>query len=116
MSGPYEHQDLNQVVFRKPTKKSSNNTHSKKPDNIISTIKVYDPANPDAEPMIKPKMIDVEFSKQLVDARVAKGMTQKQLANALSIDVSIINDYERGQGVKSGPIVSKMKRYLGIHH
>jgi ribosome-binding protein aMBF1 (putative translation factor) len=113
-STPYEHQDLNYVIIKKKDLKKQ--THTSRPDNVVSVTKVYDPENPDAEPMIKPKIIEAEFGKQIIAARVAKGMNQKQLANALSIDAAVIAEYERGTGIKSGRVVSKIKKYLNIHN
>ena len=115
-STPYEHQDLNNYVIRKKDLKKPTHSLPVKPDNVVSVTKVYDPTDPDGEPMIKPKIIEAEFAKQITNARLVKGMTQKQLANALSIDVAVIAEYERGTGIKSGPVVSKIKRYLNIHN
>jgi ribosome-binding protein aMBF1 (putative translation factor) len=86
-----------------------------KTPNTVKMEKIYDPKNPDVEPEVKPVMIDNEFGKQITTARCIKKMTQKQLAVAINIPVSVINDYEKGQGVRNGNYVSKIKNYLGIH-
>jgi len=65
--------------------------------------------------MIKSDKIDPEFSKQIIKARLEKKMTQAQLAHALSLDVSIVKDYENGTAKKNGMITSKIKKYLGIN-
>lgn len=86
-----------------------------KTSTAITCEKLYDPNNPDAEPEIRPVMIDNEFGKQIAAARCAKKMTQKQLAAAICIPVNIISEYEKGQGVRNGNYVNKIKTYLGIH-
>lgn len=60
-------------------------------------------------------LVDKEFSKQITTARLAKKMTQAQIAHALSLDVSIIKTFENGTAKHSGPIVSKLKKYYNIH-
>lgn len=81
---------------------------------IKNTVqKIFDPNNPD-EPEVKPVLIERDFGLAIQKARTAKGLTQKELANALSIPVSVINDYEKGTGVRNGNYVSKIKKYLSI--
>lgn len=57
--------------------------------------------------------ISVELRLQIQKARVAKGLTQKQLAGAMSIPVSIIQGYEGGKVVPSGAFLAKLERHLG---
>ena len=57
---------------------------------------------------------DKNFGLEMQQARTRLNLTQKQLANALSLPVSIINDYEKGQGVRVGANISKIKKFLDI--
>lgn len=59
--------------------------------------------------------VDKEFSKQILQARLAKKMTQEQLAKALSLGLDVIKTYENGTARHNGIIVSKIKKYLNIH-
>jgi ribosome-binding protein aMBF1 (putative translation factor) len=59
--------------------------------------------------------VDKEFSKQILQARLSKKMTQEQLAKALSLGVDVIKKYENGTARHNGGIVSKIKKYLNIH-
>ncbi len=86
--------------------------HANKTTNAIKTEKFYDPKNPDAEPEIRPVMIDKDFGQQIIKARTSKGMTQQQFASALSIPLKVINEYERGVGVRNGNHVSKIKNWI----
>jgi len=115
-----DHQQWDPVILTKKNPNAKVTTtvpkqHINKTPNGIKVEKIYDPNNPDAEPEIKPVMIDVEFGKQIAAARCAKQMTQKQLAAAINIPAHVITDYERGQGVRNGNYVSKIKNYLNIH-
>jgi ribosome-binding protein aMBF1 (putative translation factor) len=116
-----DHQQWDPVILKKTNPNATKVTttvpkqHINKAQSAIKTEKIYDPNNPDAEPEIKPVMIDSEFGKQIATARCAKNMTQKQLAAAINLPVNVINEYERGQGVRNGTYVSKIKSYLGIH-
>ena len=115
----HSHQDWNSVTIGKVTKTNENTQtiskpHVSKPSNGIKVEKIIDPNDPDAEPETRPVMITHTLSQQIQQARVAKGMTQKELANALSIPVAVINEYERGDAVHNINYITKIKNYLGI--
>lgn len=85
------------------------------PTHGVKVKKMYD--NPDdksEEPDILPVMTDQKFGQMIQTARTAKKMTQKELANALNIPVSIISDYEKGSAIHNSIYVGKIKTYLGI--
>ena len=63
---------------------------------------------------LKHKKIDSELSKKIQQGRLSKGLTQKQLANSLSIPVAEINQMECGQFKYNGQKISKVKRFLSI--
>lgn len=115
------HQQWDQVIITKNNPNANKTTvtiakeHINKTPNTIKIRKIYDANNPDAEPDIRPVMIDTEFGKQIAAARCVKKLTQKQLALAINLPVNVINEYERGQGVHNANYVSKIKNYLGIH-
>lgn len=115
----FTHQNWDSITIGKTTKTSENSQtvvkqHVSKPSNGIKVEKIIDPNNPDAEPETRPVMITHTLSQQIQQARVAKGLTQKELANALSIPVSVINEYERGDAVHNINYITKIKNYLGI--
>jgi len=117
------HQDWNtQIVNGKmhdASKKASSvkktivTSHINKQETNLTVKKIYDLENPNAEPEIRPVMIDKEFAKNMMAARVAKKMTQKQLAGACALDVSIINQYEQCKAVRNGQYITKIKKVLG---
>jgi len=115
----FTHQNWDSVTIGKTTKTSENSQTVvkpcvNKPSNGIKVEKIFDPNDPDAEPETRTVMITHTLSQQIQQARVAKGLTQKELANAISIPVSVINEYERGDAVHNVNYITKIKNYLGI--
>jgi ribosome-binding protein aMBF1 (putative translation factor) len=116
-----DHQQWEPVIL---TKKNPNankvtttvpKTHINNNQTAIKTEKIYDPNKPEADPEIRPVMINSEFGKKISEARCARKLNQKQLAAALCIPAHVINEYERGQGVHNVAYVNKIKTYLGLH-
>ena len=103
-------QDWKNVVFHKETKQKP---IIKTDVSCTNTVKkIYDKEKPDMEPEIKPIEIDKEFGLKIQKARLSLEMTQKDFANAISIPVSIINDYEKGKGIRNGIYISKINNYI----
>lgn len=55
-----------------------------------------------------------DFTTALQQARLAKKMTQAQLANAISEKASVVNEYESGKAIPNGAIIQKLNRALGV--
>lgn len=112
------HQDWTPVIWNKNKstveKEKIPKQYLNKVNNAIKVEKIYDPDNPEAEPEIRPVMIEQSFGQLITQARLTKGLTQKQVANALSIPIAVINEYERGIGVRDGNYISKLKKYFNI--
>lgn len=56
-----------------------------------------------------------ELSKSIAQARLAKKMTQAQLATAINERPQVIQQYEAGQAIPNPQILNKLDRALGIH-
>lgn len=63
----------------------------------------------------KIKYIDIELSKQIVAARLAKKLNRKQLAQGMMIQESIVADYETGKAIYNGQMINRFKNFLGIN-
>ena len=63
----------------------------------------------------KHQTVDKELSKAINQARLAKKMTQKDLATAINERPQIIQEYEAGKAIPSPQILSKLDKALGIH-
>mmetsp|Transcript_9325 Transcript_9325/g.12999 ORF Transcript_9325/g.12999 Transcript_9325/m.12999 type:complete len:142 (-) Transcript_9325:225-650(-) len=60
----------------------------------------------------KHRKIPVEFKKALMKARQAKKLSQKQLAQMIQVQASVIQQYENGKAIPNGQIISKLSRAL----
>jgi putative transcription factor len=63
-----------------------------------------------AEPLPK---ITVELKTAIQQARIAKKLSQKELAQQINIPVSVINDYEKGNAIPNNNFIAKLEKFLG---
>merc|ERR1711964_803917 len=80
--------------------------------NAQSGAAVYARKLDEAEIPELPK-VSHSFKVELQKARVAKKLSQKDLATKLNVKPSVIQDYESGKVVPDGALVAKMQRVLG---
>lgn len=64
------------------------------------------------EPDIKPKIVSKEYGIKMQQYRQAFNKSQQDMANALSIPINTIRDYERGTAIYNANITTKINRYL----
>lgn len=57
--------------------------------------------------------VDLNLSKAIQQARMAKGSTQDGLAKLLNIDKKIIAEYENGKAIPNGQVIAKIEKALG---
>merc|ERR1711998_493222 len=62
---------------------------------------------------LKHQTVSKDLRLAITQARNAKGLTQKQLANSLNMQPSVINEYESGKAIPNNQIISKIERALG---
>ena len=107
------HQDWTPVVFG--SKKKSNDeptTSSSSSSSSLSNVGVYKAASDDD--VKKTKYVLKITSQAIMGARTEKKMTQKELAQKCNMDVSIINEIERGTCVYNATHVNKIQSVLGV--
>jgi len=63
---------------------------------------------------LKHETVSKDLKKSIQQARQAKNMTQKQLAQALVMDVKIVNEYESGKAIPNNAVIAKMEKALGV--
>ncbi|KAL3784734.1 hypothetical protein ACHAW5_001601 [Stephanodiscus triporus] len=63
---------------------------------------------------LKLKKVDVTLSKAIQQARMAKKMTQKDLATKINEKPQVVAEYENGKAVPNGQIIVKIERELGV--
>ena len=61
------------------------------------------------------KKVPLSMAKMIQQARIAKGFkTQKDLAIAVGVNVSVIGAYESGRAIPDPAILQKLRRVLGV--
>lgn len=63
---------------------------------------------------LKLNKVDKSLSKAIQQARMAKKMTQKDLATRINEKPQVVGEYESGKAVPNGQIIVKMERVLGV--
>ena len=105
-----DHQDWKTIIIKKPkenvknSKKKVNNDSQKK----ISVEKKAEEGD------LKQKKITLELRQDIMKARTAKSLTQKQLASSINLPLQIISDIESGKSLYNPQHISKIKRYLKL--
>lgn len=62
---------------------------------------------------LKHAKVDKSLSKAIQQGRMAKKMTQKDLATAINEKPQVIAEYENGKAIPNGQIIVKIERALG---
>jgi putative transcription factor len=112
------HQDWTPVVFKKKTDdnkkgcEKEKTTSSSSSSSSLSNVGVYKAASDDD--VKKTKYVSKNTSQAIMSARTEKKMTQKELAQKCNMDVSIINEIERGACVYNASHVNKIQSVLGV--
>lgn len=107
--GGYAHQDWTPVVIRSS---GAANEAKQQKQNLAGT-KEFIKLNEDDVPKLN--KITPEQSKALREARSTKGITQKDFAKSLNINVSVIQDYENGTIAKfNKTFYNSLLRKLGV--
>tara|TARA_B110000259_G_scaffold111981_1_gene127869 strand:- start:594 stop:1100 length:507 start_codon:yes stop_codon:yes gene_type:complete len=111
VSQTMDHQDWRTITFTKT--KSQGDAMARILSNV-SHCQSRDHKLERDEPL-NSKKTDVEIRKAIQNARVAKGMTQRQLATALNVKVDDVVKLENGSVKTPTPtLVSKLKKVLGL--
>merc|ERR1719413_99315 len=62
---------------------------------------------------LKHNKVDKNLSKAIQQARMAKKMTQKELATKINEKTQVIGEYENGKAIPNAQIIVKIERALG---
>lgn len=104
-------QDWTPVVFKKSDNNKSKEV-STTTSSSLSSVGVYKASGDDD--VKKTKYISKNTSQAITNARCEKKMTQKELAQKCNMEVSIINEIERGVCVYNATHVNKIQTVLGV--
>ena len=72
------------------------------------------PSHTHSHPLHTQPSVSTELKKRIMQARLAKKMTQAQLAQAINEKPQIIQEYESGKAIPNGAILNKLSRVLGV--
>ena len=104
MSHPSNHQDWEPVVLKKPA-------------HLLPGVKKGGggggPKPPHEGDEFKLPKIGNNLKVAIMQARVAKKMSQKDFAQKLGVPVDIVNKYESGKIIPDNKFIAKMERTLG---
>ena len=103
------HQDWKQVIIKKKDNKTVSTSVSKLSVSQQTDIKLLKQVDNDD---LKHKKVPPEIRKQIQQKRGALKWTQKQLAQKVNLQVSIINDIETGKANYNPQHITKIKRAL----
>lgn len=106
------HQDWTTVVFNKKSNDKNEKGTTPASSSSLSNVGIYKAASDDD--MKKTKYVSKNTSQAIMSARSEKKMTQKELAQKCNMDVSIINEIERGTCVYNATHVNKIQSVLGV--
>lgn len=107
------------VVLRKNLKKNESMNNNIRNGNVViqkkqvyknENIKAIDEYN-DAG---RHNTVELSLSKIISKARLAKGLSQKDLAQKINQKPSIIIEYESGKAIPNPKILGMMERHLGV--
>ena len=83
---------------------------NKQKDGLIGSAKKLDEDN---EHVVH-KKVTLSLGKTIQQARAAKGMTQKDLAQKINEKPHVVNEYEAGKAIPDQTILGKLERQLGV--
>jgi putative transcription factor len=111
-----QHQDWETfIVHCKNEPKTNNKKQSKeikkKTGGISKAVKIEKLVEED---QLKHKVIPKEIADLIRNKRCEMKLKQKDLAQQLNVNVSVINDVETGKALYNGLLISKIKRKLNI--
>ena len=111
-----EHQDWKPIIIKKKDTKTTesntiSNTSKKLSDKQLCDIKLLKQVDNDE---LKHKKVPTEIRKQIQQKRGVLKWTQKQLAQKVNLQVSIINDIETGKATYNPQHITKIKRILKL--
>lgn len=64
--------------------------------------------------VLKIKYVSKDISQLVINGRIAKKLTRKDLANKLNLKEDIITNIETGKAIHDGDQIARIKRILGL--
>jgi putative transcription factor len=108
-----EHQDWTTITLRKSEKQIKKDSKkekirsNKKNNSHYVSNKVFD------DDFVPSKKVSSKLKTQIINARVKKGWSRKELANKCNLSLGTVREYESGKAIPNHQILNKLRRVLG---
>lgn len=102
-------QDWEPVVWKRQEKPSKEENKKYQNPPGTASFRALDSEDPPA-----PEKVSVDVRMAIQKARVAKKMSQKDLAKILNMQANLINDYESGKAVPNRQILNRIGQALSV--
>ena len=106
-----EHQDWKQVILKNPNAPSKKKSVEIKKNQSTTTTKAMKAL--DSNEIVKPAKVGNELKIKIQQARLAKKMSQKQLAQSIGVSQQDVASYENGKAIPNNKFVVKLEKALG---
>jgi putative transcription factor len=98
----------NQMRKNNTISKNKNNSNKNQIEGVSNIKKIEN-----EEDTFKHQKVSLSMAKKIAQARCNKKMTQKELANTLSLPLKIIQDYEASKAIPNHNVLNKIEKILG---
>lgn len=125
----FEHQDWDNVVFKKAPNKKKGQTQgltrriprrqanqTASGHGIMGTTARNGKTLDKETETFKVKKVPLVISLAIQQGRAKAGMTQKKLAQLLNVKPTTIQSYENGKAIPSGKIIQRIEKCLGMEY
>ena len=107
-----DHQDWKTIVVHKPKTSDKVKNASKKPSNTtLKNASIEKKAESDD---LHHKQLTLKLRQDIMKARTAKSLTQKQLASSINLPQQVISDIESGKAIYNANHINKIKRFFKL--
>jgi ribosome-binding protein aMBF1 (putative translation factor) len=108
-----QHQDWKAVVLKNIVPKNVPKNIVKKEDLTRSSINPSVKLDENDE-VLKIKYVSKDISQLIINGRISKKLTRKDLAIKLNLKEDIITDIETGKAIYDGNQIARIKKILGL--
>jgi len=108
-----DHQDWKTIVLKNPNLVNQPKNIVKKTDLPKSTVNSSIKLNENDE-VTQIKYVPKDISKLIIQGRITKKLTRKDLANSLNLKEDIITNIENGKAIYDGNLIAKIKKILNV--
>ena len=102
----FQHQDWNEVILTKPVEV--------KQSGVQKTAEQKNFQKLDGDESVAPRKTSQELKKAIQTARLAKKLSQKQLASSMNTTIQVIAQYENGKAIPNNAFIARLEKQLNV--